>query len=214
MGRDGKTNSIPFYSTGIGHSFERISILVNEHTASSAEIFAQTLRKMSGARLFGTPTFGKGVAQSVFTFEDGASCGVTTYVAYDREGKTYNEIGLIPDTTVIAEVAKNSLPADTPSFTLLNYEKAVEGASNEVVRGLEIRLEAIGFLADSEVDTSWSDATTRALEAFQLYNGFESTGELDKETYLAIMSFVKDFEQSYYFTYTPFDYVYRFMPNA
>lgn len=214
MGRDGRTDTIPFISLGNGYKFDRVSVLVNHATASSAEVFADTLRNTTGAKIIGTKTFGKGVAQAVFTFGDGAACGVTSYVAYDRYGKTYNEIGINPDSISYGKIEKNELPSKTPSFTVLNFHKAVEGAENAVVRGLEIRLEAIGFLSQAEVDGVWSDATTRAISALQTSNGIEATGDLDKATYLTIMQLVKDFENTYYYSYTPFDYAYRFMPYS
>ncbi len=214
MGRDGNTNSIPFYSSGNGYSFESIRILVNGGTASSAEIFADTLRNVVGAKIIGTKTFGKGVAQSVLHFEDGAACGVTTYVAYDKKGNTYNEVGLMPNVVVSPKVEKNQLPSDTPTFTALNYSKARPGAENSTVLGLEIRLEAIGFLAPEEVDGIWKDATTRAVAVFQIYCGYESTGILDDPTYFAIIDSVRQYESTYYYTYTAFDYAYRFIPFA
>ncbi len=212
MGRDGITNSVPFYSQGNGYSFESIRILVDGVTASSAEIFADTLRNIAGAKIIGTRTYGKGVAQSVLTFEDGAACGVTTYVAYDRNGNTYNEVGLVPNSVVINTVEMNRLPNKTPSFTALNYNKAQNGAENSQVLGLEIRLEAIGFLSPDEVDGVWKDATTRAVSVFQISCGYEATGVLDDPTYFAIMDSVAAYEATYYYTYTAFDYAYRFVP--
>ncbi|MBE6651674.1 MAG: PDZ domain-containing protein [Ruminococcaceae bacterium] len=212
MGRDGKTNSIPFISDGSGYVFDNITILVDSSTASSAEIFAQTLGNIAGARIVGEQTYGKGVAQSVFSFEDGAAVGVTTYVAYDIYGKTYNEVGIIPDAKVTAKIERNALPAGTPALTALNFTKAVDGAENSSVLGLEIRLEAIGFLSESEVDGVWADATARAIKALQLGYKLEATGALDLDTYHLLTKIVKAWENTYYYTYTAFDYAYRFIP--
>lgn len=212
MGRDGKISSVPFISYANGYDFDNVSVLVNGSTASSAEIFADTLRKIADAQIIGSQTYGKGVAQSVFSFEDGATVGITTYVAYDKYGDTYNEVGIIPDSFVTGKVQRNTLPSKMPTFTYLNYNKAVEGAENSTVKGLEMRLEVIGFLSEAEVDGKWTDATTRALSAFQRACGFEVTGKLDDNTYFAIIDFVRAYESTYSYTYTLFDYAYRFIP--
>lgn len=212
MGRDGSKTTIPFISSGNGYKFDKISILVNGGTASSAEIFADTLRRIAGASVIGTKTYGKGVAQSVFTFQDGSACGITSFVVYDRDGSTYNEKGLTPDSKVIPHIELNALPERVPIFTALDYHKAVEGAENSTVLGLEIRLEAIGFLSEEEVDGVWKDATTRAVAALQTYCGHTATGILDDPTYFSIIELVRKFERTYYFTYTAFDYAYRFFP--
>lgn len=210
MGRDGRTNTVPLISRGNGYKFDKISILVDGITASSAEIMTDTLRKIAGAQVIGTQTFGKGVAQSVFTFEDEVAVGITSYVAYDRYGKTYNEVGIKPDSTVIPKIERNVLPDKTPSFTSLNYTRATEGAENATVRGLEIRLEAIGFLSESAVDGIWDETTTNAIKALRLSLDMTPDGGLDEELFNAITDLVRQYKNSYYLTYTPFDYAYRF----
>lgn len=210
MGRNGNYTAYPFASKGNGYSFNKISILVDSATASSSEIFSLTLRNIAGAELIGAQTFGKGVAQSLFSFTDNAAIGITTYVAYDSNGKTYNEIGLIPDSRMIPKINKYTLPKGTPSYTALNYTNAVQGAENATVKGLEIRLEAIGFLASDEIDNKWGDATTRAIKAFQLYSGIDVTGKVDLTTYTALIAEVNKWQSTYYYVYTPFDYAFRF----
>ena len=214
MGRDGRTDTYPFNSKGDGYTFDNVTVLVDSSTASAAEIFAQTLRAIANARIVGTKTFGKGVAQTVMSFEDGATIGVTTYVAYDIYGKTYNEVGIIPDSKVIPKIERNTLDKKTPVFTALNYTKAVEGAENAVVLGLETRLEAIGFLSEAEVDGVWKDATTRAVKALQKGGELEVSGKLDSDTYFLILALVNNWENTYYYTYTAFDYAYRFIPYS
>lgn len=214
MGRDGITDSVVFSSLGNGHKFDRISILVDSATASSAEIFADTLRNIAGAKIIGRQTFGKGVAQSVITFEDRSAVGITSYVAYDRNGNTYNEVGLIPDHRVVLKAERNKLSDKAPAFTVFDYVKAVEGAENDAVLGLEVRLETIGFLAPDKADGKWDSSTTEAVKAFRLYVGQESAGYLDADTYHKLMDAIEAYENTYYYTFSAYDYAYSFIPTA
>ena len=52
-------------------------VLVNQHTASAAEIIAGALQVQGRAALVGVPTFGKDTIQLVFDLQDGSSLHVT-----------------------------------------------------------------------------------------------------------------------------------------
>lgn len=65
-----------------------IVILVNEKTASSAEILAGALQDHDRARIVGTPTFGKGLVQSVYPLSEGAGVAVTTAFYFTPSGRS------------------------------------------------------------------------------------------------------------------------------
>ena len=72
--------------------------LVNGSTAGGAELFANALRKLSGASLVGTATAGKGVLLSdPQSFSDGSACVITVGLLLDNEGQSWNGVGLTPD---------------------------------------------------------------------------------------------------------------------
>ena len=54
-----------------------LAVLVNENTASAAEIIAGSLQAKNRAKLIGTPTYGKDSIQLVFDLSDGSSLHVT-----------------------------------------------------------------------------------------------------------------------------------------
>ena len=72
--------------------------LVNGNTSSGAELFANALRKMSGATIVGTTTAGMGVLLGdPQSFSDGSAAVITVGLLLDNEGATWNEVGLTPD---------------------------------------------------------------------------------------------------------------------
>lgn len=72
--------------------------LVNDSTASGAELFANALRKMAGATIVGSTTAGKGVLLSdPQSLSDGSAVVITVGILLDNEGKNWNGIGLTPD---------------------------------------------------------------------------------------------------------------------
>ena len=80
--------------------------------------------------------------------------------------------------------------------------------------GLEVRLETIGFLAPDKADGKWDSSTTEAVKAFRLYVGQESAGYLDADTYHKLMDAIEAYENTYYYTFSAYDYAYSFIPTA
>ncbi len=85
-------------------------LLVNEGTASAAEIIAGALQDHDRALVVGQPTYGKGLVQSVFGLEQGASLRLTTGRWYTPSGRTIqrpdrgagpvNGVAMVPSDTV------------------------------------------------------------------------------------------------------------------
>ena len=72
-------------------------VIVNENTASSAELFAASLHDFGKAQIVGTQTYGKGVMQETSEFEDGGAVVLTVAEVKTTLSDTYNKIGISPD---------------------------------------------------------------------------------------------------------------------
>ena len=72
--------------------------LVNENTASAAELFASSLRSLCGARLVGSSTMGKGTIQSSpQRLSDGSAVSITVAKLICGDGSCFDGTGLSVD---------------------------------------------------------------------------------------------------------------------
>ncbi len=69
-----------------------IVVLVNDGTASAAEIIAGALQDHDRAVVVGTPTFGKGLVQTLFPLGDGVALKLTTARWYTPSGRTIQRV--------------------------------------------------------------------------------------------------------------------------
>jgi carboxyl-terminal processing protease len=75
-----------------------LAILVNQHTASAAEIIAGALQAQQRATLIGAPTFGKSTIQLVFNLKDGSSLHVTSARWWVPDlAIDHNQVQIVPD---------------------------------------------------------------------------------------------------------------------
>src|SRR6185503_11382987 len=65
-----------------------IIVLVNEGSASAAEIIAGALQDHDRAVVVGTPTFGKGLVQTLFPLGEGVALKLTTARWFTPSGRT------------------------------------------------------------------------------------------------------------------------------
>jgi len=77
-----------------------IAVLVNEFSASGSEILAGALQDHGVAKVVGTPSFGKGMVQTVFKMEDGSAMAITTAKYLTPNKRDINVSKIKPDLQV------------------------------------------------------------------------------------------------------------------
>ncbi len=79
-----------------------MAVLVNEYSASAAELFSASLRDFEKAQLVGETTYGKGVMQTTVQLEDGGGLTLTVATYQTVRSECYQGVGLTPDVEVAA----------------------------------------------------------------------------------------------------------------
>lgn len=80
-----------------------LAVLVDEHTASGAELFAAALRDVRGATVIGKRTYGKGTVQRVDELPNGYGIKYTVGLFSTPGGKAIQSEGVVPDVEVDAD---------------------------------------------------------------------------------------------------------------
>lgn len=100
-GRKGAVETQSAHKGGLATSAP-IVVLVDQGTASAAEILAAALRDHGRAKLIGLPTYGKGTVQTFYDLDDGAGLKLTTARYLTPRGNFLESKGLTPDVRVEA----------------------------------------------------------------------------------------------------------------
>ena len=80
-----------------------IVILINNGSASAAEIFAGALKDHKRAIILGENSFGKGSVQSIIPLRNGGGMRLTISKYYLPSGKSISEVGVTPDILIKEE---------------------------------------------------------------------------------------------------------------
>lgn len=75
-------------------------VLVNEGSASAAEIVAGAIQAHKRGIIVGSQTFGKGTVQTIIPLPDGAGLRMTTAKYYTPDDKSIQALGITPDVEV------------------------------------------------------------------------------------------------------------------
>lgn len=107
-----------------------MAVLINENSASAAEILAGAIKDYQAGTLIGTTTFGKGIVQQVLPLGDGTGIKVTTSKYYTPNGNDIHGIGIEPD--IELEFDEDAYEKDENADNQL--DRAVELLSNTASR--------------------------------------------------------------------------------
>lgn len=94
-----RKNTEEYVTENLNRTFEKIVVLVNEKTMSSAEIMAAAFQD-NGNIIVGKKTFGKGFAQKGYKTFDGGYILLTTEEYLRKDGSKIQNQGIIPNIVI------------------------------------------------------------------------------------------------------------------
>lgn len=100
-----------------------LAVLVNENSASASELLTAAIKDTGKGTIIGKNTYGKGVVQTTFPFNDGSAVKLTTSKYYTPKGVCIDGVGVAPDIDV-----------DNPTgyeYTTLSSDKVECDVSND-----------------------------------------------------------------------------------
>ena len=118
-GRKSRENRKFFAKKGDKINGKPLIILINNGSASAAEIVAGALQDQKRAVLLGETTFGKGSVQSIIPLNNRGAIRLTVSKYYLPSGKSISEIGVVPDIKV--EETGEEFSINSPTDNQLNY---------------------------------------------------------------------------------------------
>jgi carboxyl-terminal processing protease len=162
-----------------------VAILVNRFSASASEIFTVALQEWGAARVFGSPTFGKGCVQSLYSLTGGGGMKMTTATWTSGLGRQIDGVGIVPDEVI--DDPREPAPPEPGFIPLAGAWVFRRGAFGTDVVNLQMRLKQLGYDV-GVADGIFSTQTEAALKAFQAAVGLPQTGVTDSRTVTAFNS--------------------------
>lgn len=105
-------------------------VLVNENTAAAAELFAVSIRDLSGGKVIGMTTLGRGTLQSTPNrLSDGSAVSITIARLLTGRDESFDGVGVLPDIEVAPKNADEAL--------LLSPDISPTSQDEQIIRALE-----------------------------------------------------------------------------
>lgn len=160
----------------------KFAVLVDENTASAAEVLTSALQDSGVGTVIGVTTYGKAVIQDLFSLRGYDSFKITTGRYVTRNGKEINKKGIEPDDYVL----NTTDVVDVSKYPLINYRETTEiGDVSENIRVIKERLDVMGYYI-TNIDDKFTYDLEAAVLDFQIKKDLEPTGVLDTITMVQI----------------------------
>lgn len=171
-----------YSSIGLGWDATKMVILVNENTASSAELVAGSLHDLGYATLVGKKTYGKGKGQLHLQTAPTEIAVLSNHLFYLPITGSYDGVGISPDVSVELGKTYYHLPPMSP----MPKYKAIYIGESDYALALEQRLCELGYFSGTP-DKIADGATFLAVNRFQRDNKMDITkGYCNAQTAMAI----------------------------
>lgn len=186
-----KQNDEPLYGN------LKIKILQNGYSASASEALTLALKQNCNAQIYGFKSYGKGIAQSFYTFKDNSVMRFTISRVFGPDGKTcIHNVGIYPDFdskdygfkeypydysgyAFTNENYQNYLKNIGSCLNYLNYDISSDPTNDEILSTINQFQQDYGY----EVEEIYSDETSKEL-IYEVYK--KSVAQEDSELKIVV----------------------------
>lgn len=133
--RDGEREITTARNGGVALDLPLV-VLINENSASSAEIVAGALQAADRARLIGETTFGTGTVLTPYRLSDGSRLLLGTQQWLTPDGRMIRGQGIEPDELVI--LSEEIAPLAPAEAAALSADALRDSADSQLVRALDV----------------------------------------------------------------------------
>src|ERR1051326_5174117 len=166
-----KSEVVPSITTPYGF---KLTILVNEKTASASEIVSGAMQDHDRATILGSPTFGKGLVQSVYPLSEGTGLALTTALYYTPSGRSIQK----PLDASKFELGATTAHPNTQSEFHTDKGRTVTGGGG-IRPDIEVAPEPMNRLrAVLDASASFTNFATEYLRDHKITSDFDVTPEL------------------------------------
>ena len=155
-------------------------VVINENSASAAELIAGAVQDMKSGTVVGTRSYGKGTVQTVFSSADGSGFKLTVATYLTPNKREVEGLGIEPDIVVQNHTGQEWKQIENFA-PMLEESDAALGDRGLNVYGAQQRLKFIGY-TDVSATGILDEMTQNAILDFQNTYRLPSTGILDKLT--------------------------------
>ncbi len=164
----------PYYSDLKEKKDYPINVLMDEGSASAAEILASAMNEAGGYDLVGTKSFGKGTVQQAIPMGDGSTIKLTLFKWLTPDGNWIHKKGIQPTVKVKEPDYFYTNPVEIKDT--LTYDE-----TGDKVKNLQKMLKGLGY-EPGRTDGYFSKETVAAVKDFQQDEGIKATGDIDEKT--------------------------------
>jgi len=111
-----------------------MAVVINQKTASAAELFAQALWDYDKAATVGVTTYGKGLMQTIYKLDDGSALDITAAKYNPPKSENFDGVGVIPDYEVKLTAEQEAMIAELDQESDPQLFKATELVKAAIVQ--------------------------------------------------------------------------------
>ena len=169
----------------------KVCVLVNENSASAAEIFAGAIQDRGVGKVIGTTTYGKGVVQTLIPLKNDGAVKFTTAEYFTPNKNKVQGVGIKPDIVIENKIGQSKVDLSTYPELKKDRKPTLNTVGLDVL-GAEMILQTLGYKVNTP-DGVLDQVTFEQIKLFQKNNNLSSYGTLDFATQDALTSAIKLF---------------------